>query len=549
MFESNLKDEIKNRLKISEIISKKITLNKKGENNFLALCPFHNEKTPSFSVQDDKGFYHCFGCGKHGDIFNFVMEIDNLDFKEALKYLSGQAGITYPNSINTSNLKPLKVLEEAKNFFIKRFYHNDGFAARKYLNQRNIDDELCKEFSIGYAPPRNSKPYLIEHLLTQGFSDDDIIKSGLAKKKNENFFGYFHNRIIIPIISKNGNVVGFGGRVLDEGNPKYLNSPENEIFKKRNLLFGVCNLKRTQISKEGLILSEGYMDVISLYKHGFSSVASLGTSVSDNQIEQILNLSDKIFVVFDGDMAGKNATLRVFDKILPLLKLGKIFKFIFLPKGMDPEEFINKNGVLAFKNKLVEGYSITDMIWLMGLKIKNDNQPETIAKVWDFIRNKVRLISNNNLKIAIRDELEKRINQLRFKNKGLIFNYKKNNKLNLKLPNVGLKLRYKSILLFIIYSPELFFILEKEFKEIKFNDIQYENIKEEILKILFTNPNISSIDLINKLHAKGYSEHLDDFNFKNLFSRLLINEDELDTEKCKVLLKELIFMIKKSKIL
>ncbi len=549
MFESNLKDEIKNRLKISEIISKKITLNKKGENKFLALCPFHNEKTPSFTVQDDKGFYHCFGCGKHGDIFNFVMEIDNLDFKEALKYLSIQAGISSTNSINRSNIQLFKVLEEAKNFFVERFFNNDGLAARKYLNQRNIDDGLCKEFSIGYAPPRNSRYDLIKFLLNRGHSHDDIIKSGLAKKKNENFIGYFHNRIIIPIKSKNGNVVGFGGRVLDDGNPKYLNSPENEVFRKRNLLFGVCNLKKSLISTEGLILSEGYMDVISLYKHGFASVASLGTSVSDNQIELILNLSDKIFVVFDGDQAGKNATLRVFDKILPLLKLGKIFKFVFLPKGMDPEEFINKEGVLTFKNKLIEGYSITDMIWLMGLKIKKDDQPETIAKTWNFIRNKVNLISNKNLKIAVRDELEKRINQLRFKNKGLILNSKKNYKLDLQLPNVGLDLRYKSILLFIIYSPELFFILEKEFKELKFNNIKYENIKEEILKILFTNPNISSIDLINKLQIKGYSEYLDDFNFKNLFSRLLIDENELDTEKCKILLKELIFMIKKSKIL
>ena len=548
MFQENLKDEIKNRLKISEIISKKISLNKKGENRFLGLCPFHNEKTPSFNVQDDKGFYHCFGCGKHGDIFNFIMEIDNLDFKEALKYLSTQAGISATNSTNSNNFKLLKVLEEAKNFFIDRFYEKEGLFARKYLNKRNIDDSLCKEFSIGYAPIKDSKPNLIEYLSNKGYSNDDITRSGLAKKKYEKFFGYFHNRIIVPIILKNGNVVGFGGRVIDDGNPKYLNSPENEIFRKRNLLFGTCNLKKTQISKEGLILSEGYMDVISLYKHGFCAVASLGTSVSENQIEQILNLSDKIFVVFDGDQAGKNATLRVFDKILPLLKLGKLFKFVFLPVNMDPEEFIDKEGAEAFRKKLIEGYSVADMIWLMGLKIKKDDQPETIAKVWDFIRNKVRLISNHNLKIAIRDELEKRINQLRFKNKGLIFNSKKNNKLNLKLPNVGLELRYKSILLFIIYSPELFFLLERQLQELKFNNIKYENIKQEILKILFTTPNISSIDLINQLQIKGYSEYLDNFNFKNLFSRFLINEKEINTEKCKVLLEELIFMLKKSKI-
>ena len=289
------------------------------------------------------------------------------------------------------------------------------------------------------------------------------------------------------------------------------------------------------------------MDVIALHKYGFSAVGSLGTSVSDNQIEELLNLADKIFIVFDGDLPGKNATLRVFDKVLPLLKLGKIFKFVFLPINIDPEEFIEKEGVKTFENKLHEGYSVADMIWLMGLKIKSDNEPETIAKVWNFIRNKVLLIKNNSLRLAIRDELEKRINILRSKNRGYHNSQKKNHNVNLKLPVVGLELRYKAILLLIIYCPAVVSILRSKIDTIKFNNENYNKIKEHILKILFTKPDISSSDLIKKLHQEGFSQYLDNFSFQNIFSRLMVEESKLDEYKCKALLDDLLSMFIKPK--
>ena len=546
MIQENIKEEIKNRLKISDIVSRKISLKKKGESRFLALCPFHNEKTPSFNVDDDKGFFHCFGCGKHGDIFNFVMETDNLDFKGAIKYLSEQAGISINNITNKSNLKLFKVLEEAKLFFINSLHSDEGVLARKYLSKRKINNDLCKEFEIGYAPPRNSKMGLINHLITKGISYDEIIKSGLGKKKNDLVNGYFYGRVIIPIISKTGNVVGFGGRLLGEGNPKYLNSPENEVFSKRNTVFGLYNANKNKKINDTVILCEGYMDVICLKRNGFSALACLGTSATDYQIEQIINLYDKVFVVFDGDEAGKNATLRVFDKILTLLKLGKFFKFVFLPKNLDPEEFIDQEGVLSFEKKLEQAYSVTDIIWLMGMKIKKDDQPETIAKVWDFLRKKVNLINNSNLKLAVKDELEKRIRKLRLEYKEIPFNSYFNKQVNLKLPSFGLHLRFKAILLLIVYYPSLYIELKKKIEETIFVNIKFNVIREEILKIFLLNPNITSKELIKELQNKGFSDQLDNFDFDIIFSKFLINRDELNKEKCKNLLNELLEMVKKA---
>ncbi len=547
MIQENLKEEIKKRLKLSEVISKKISLVKKGENRFIALCPFHNEKTPSFNVQDDKGFFHCFGCGKHGDVFNFIMEIDNLDFKEALVYLSDQAGIIINNNFQRKNIKLLNILDEAKNFFINCLNNSEGLQARKYLSERNIDSDLSIEFNLGFAPKKNSELSLTNFLLKSGFSENEIIKSGLGKKVNNIIVEYFYSRLIIPIFSKEGNVIAFGGRVLGDNNPKYLNSPENEVFKKRNTVFGLNNLNKNKNPNNQILLCEGYMDVISLKKNGFSAVACLGTSATDYQIQQIINLYNNVFVVFDGDEAGKNATLRVFDKILTLLELGKIFKFVFLPDNLDPEEYINKEGVSSFKKKLTEAYSVTDIIWFLGMKIKKDNQPETIAKVWDFYRNKVNLIKNTNLRLAVRDELEKRIKKFRFTHKKSSYDFEYDKKINIKLPATGKDLRFKAILLLIVLYPELFSELQKKIEEINFLNPKLNKIKQEMLKILLLSPNITSNKLINNLQEMGYSDYLDNFNFKNILSRFLINENQLDKLKCKNLLNELLDMLENNK--
>ncbi len=549
----NVRNEIKNKLKLSDIISKSVSLKKKGESRFVALCPFHNEKTPSFNVLDDKGFYHCFGCGKHGDIFNFVMEKENLNFKEALNYLSQLAGVNIKSSFNFSDDSSFKINNEAKNYFINYLNGNNGEKARQYLAKRKINSKHVEEYSIGFAPPSNHKPTLIDVLIKKGYDRNQIIKSGIGKLniKTNTLQSYFINRLIIPIFTVDKRVVGFGGRVIFDGQmPKYLNSAENEIFKKRNILFGANNFKKNK--NNFLIICEGYMDVISLRKFGFFAVASLGTSITEVQIEQSLNLSDNIFVVFDGDEAGKNATIRFFEKSLNLLKLGKKIRFVFLSKNLDPEEYIIENGLEAFNNKLKKSLSIADMIWYMGLKLKNDDEPETNAKFWTFIRQKTNLIKNYDLKIAIKDELDKRIKNLRYKNKQTFTETKVKNHFSYdfktKLPDVGVDLRYKAILSLIICFPKLLNENQKEIKKIKFKNNKLDEIKVELLKILSLMPNITSEELKKNLDSSGYGKVLNDFKFKDILSRFPINNNDLNIVTCEPLLKELIYMLNKTKI-
>ncbi len=552
MLQQNLSDEIKRRLKISDVVSKKVLLNKKSENRYVALCPFHKEKTPSFNVLDDKGFFHCFGCGKHGDIFNFIMDIKKLDFKEAIKFLSNQAGIVVQESSFKKNHLIFEILEEAKLFFIGKLFDKEGEQVRKYLIERGINIEISKEFSLGYAGSYlKDKITLIDHLLDKGFLIEDICRSGLAKKNikvDGHYSPYFVDRLMIPIISQYGKVVGFGARILKNRQPKYLNSPENDVFRKRNILFGSYNLKKNNKSNNHLIITEGYMDVIALHKYGFLSVAALGTALTETQIEQSLDLSENIFIVFDGDEAGKNAMLRAFDKILKILRLGKKIKFVFLSDNLDPEEYINRKGLKSFKSSLKNGLSVADMIWFMGLKLKKDDQPESNAIFWKFIREKVNLISNIDLRIAIKDELEKRIKSKRFEHRFLKTNNGKRFTNTFKLPEIGVNLRYKAILLLLIYFPDLYRHEKKNINKVKFRSVEFDQIKDEILKIYSLTPNISTMDIKNILEKKGYSHKLDDFNSKHIFSRFPITNQELNLDKCKLLLNELIYMVSKSEL-
>ncbi len=555
MLQQNLSDEIKSKLKISDVISQRISLNKKGENRFIALCPFHSEKTPSFNVLDDKGFYHCFGCGKNGDIFNFVMEMDKLDFKQAVKLLSLQAGISIHDNVYQKNSLIYNILEESMLFFSKKLLDDEGKITRQYLHDRGINYEISVKFSLGYAPHLNSKITLLNYLTDKGFTLEDICKSGLAKKKSQSgdrISPYFINRLMIPIISQYGKVLGFGARTLGNIQPKYLNSPENEVFKKRKILYGTNNIKKRPEFNNYLILTEGYMDVIALRNFGFPAIASLGTSITEVQVEQALNLSDNIFVVFDGDEAGKNAMLRAFEKFLKLLKLGKKIKFVFLSDNLDPEEYIRQKGLKLFKTKLEKGLSIVDMIWFMGLKLKKDDQPESNAIFWKFVRDKVNLITNFDLRIAIKDELEKRIKNKRYKNKFLNINNNRsfmfNHTTNSVLPEIGVDLRYKAILMLIIHFPDLYHHVKKNIINVKFKNLEFNEIKEELLKICSAMPNINTMSLKTILKNKGYASKLDDFNSNNIFSRFPLTSKELNLEKCKLLIDELIYMVEKSEI-
>ncbi len=543
MKNDDLKEEIKDQIKLSEIISKKINLKKKNDNSFIGLCPFHSEKTPSFNVHDEKKFYHCFGCGKHGDIFSFVMETENLDFFNALKYLASSIGLTIDTqkNQNISFQNKYETLKLSSNFFIEMLNSKSYVNVLDYLNNRGLNNEIRTEFQIGYAPSIKANKQLIDFLKSKNIKEDELIEVGLAKKKYENLYCYFYNRIMIPIISTNGKILGFGGRTTNSSEPKYLNSPESDVFSKRNVLFGAYNIKKSNKNTDNVILCEGYMDVIALHKFGYSAVATLGTAVSDKQIDILTKLSKNIFVVFDGDQAGKNASIRLFEKLLPLLKTDNIFRFIFLPNNLDPEEYLIKNGKKNFNLLLKKSYNVSDIIWLMGLKNKINDTPEEIAKFWKFLRNKTYQIKDKNLRLAINDDLQNRINILRSKKRERTNKF--NHSINLSLPSIENDYRFKVILIIIINFPKLFSIFEKKLININFTNNSLHEVKEVIFNRIRNDSAVSCIELIETLKEKNLISYLGDLRLEVIFSKLRSSVEKVNIDESEKILEEIIFMV------
>ena len=543
MNNDDLKEEIKNRIKLSEIISKKVILKKKSENSFIGLCPFHSEKTPSFHVHDEKQFYHCFGCEKHGDIFSFIMEIDNIDFYSALKYLASLIGLTVNNKShqNISFQNKYKTLELSSKFFIETLNNKKNKNVLDYLNKRGLNKEICQEFLIGYAPSKNYDYQLIDFLKSKNINEEELIEIGLAKKKYNNLYGYFYDRIMIPIVSTNGKIIAFGGRSTNSSEPKYLNSPESDVFSKRNILFGAYNVKKRKQNIDNIILCEGYMDVIALFRFGYPAVATLGTAVSEKQIDLLTKLSKNIFIVFDGDQAGKNASIRLFDKLLPLIKTDNVFRFVFLPNNLDPEEYLIKNGKDNFNVLLEKSYNISDIIWLMGIKNKMNDTPEEIAKFWKFIRSKIYQIKEKNLQLAIRDDLENRINKLRSKIRG--YNSKPNNFINLNLPKIENDYRFKVIIAIILNFPKLYDVFEKQLIKIKFTNNSLHEVKEVIFNIIKDNSDVSYTQLVESLKERDLIKFLGDFRLEVIFSKLRSSDKKVKIDESRKVLEELIYMV------
>ncbi len=350
---------------IVSIISQYVPLKKKGK-NYWGCCPFHNEKSPSFSVTPDKGFFYCFGCQSGGNIFTFLMKMENMVFPEAVKLLANKLNIPVPEREKTEKERQIerervtlfRANELARDFFYACLTKtNFAGGARKYLERRGITQEAVKQFGLGFAPPAWDK--LVNGLSTRGIQLETMIKAGLAAERNsgEGAYDRFRNRIMFPICDLRGRVVGFGGRVLDDSQPKYLNSPETLVFNKRHILFGL-NLADKFIRETGqAIVVEGYMDVIAAHSAGVrNAVASLGTAFTLEQAKSLRSVHEIVFA-YDSDAAGQNATLRALEIAK---KLGITIKVIAIPDGKDPDEYIRKHGADAFKLLVAESLSLVE---------------------------------------------------------------------------------------------------------------------------------------------------------------------------------------------
>ena len=551
----DIKEEIKSTIRLSEIIGKNISLKRRDKSNYIALCPFHKEKTPSFNISDDKGFFHCFGCGKNGDVFSYVMEMENISFFDALKKLADQAGINYNNDSFSQNSKlknQLNLLKRICDSYVQNLKAPIGEKVRNYLNERGINQSLIENFRIGYSGNLKTNKYLVSRLSEEGFSIDDMIDVGLVKENHmKNYIFYFQQRLMIPILNNSGKVIAFGGRLIGEGNPKYLNSPETYLFQKGKQLFGVSEAKKF-INNKRLIVCEGYMDVISLNSFGYPAVASLGTTLTENQIENIFNISDEAFLVFDGDTAGKNATIKLFEKYFPKLKLNKKLKFVFLPNDLDPEEFINQNGLKEFEIILDEAMGALDMLWFQGSKRIKENEPESHAFFWDYLRSKVNTIENNNIKRAFRDEIEKRIRIFRRRNNNPSNNsevYNHNLFINKRnLPKTGIEIKIGAIIYIMLQFPRVNQAFDEKISLINFRKKDLNELKEAILKSVNNTPKINSKELQHDMIKKGFTIQINNFMQNNYPSRLNLDLENTDDQKIDQVFQELLDLIDIRKI-
>ena len=415
-FSPHLLDEIRARLPVSHVVGRKVALKRKGR-EYAGLSPFKMEKTPSFFVNDQKGFYHCFASGEHGDIFKFVMTTEGLSFPEAVERLAQEAGVALPKAEvedqerADERTRLLALMEEAAKFFQAALVGASGTEARRYIEKRGLKRETLATFRIGYAP--NSRSALKEHLAKAGYTLEEMTLSGMLIAGDDIPVAYdrFRHRVMFPIGDAKGRIVAFGGRALDpEQNAKYLNSPETPLFHKGHLLFNAHRARAAAHDKDRVIAVEGYMDVISLAEAGFDeAVAPLGTALTEDQLKLLWRMSAEPILCFDGDSAGKRAAFRAVDTALPHLKPGASVMFAFLPDGLDPDDLVRQQGAAALDGCLGRARPLVDVLFEREWAGRDWSTPERRAGLEKALKTLISQIEDESVRAHYRQALGQRL--------------------------------------------------------------------------------------------------------------------------------------------
>ena len=529
-------DEIKLRLKVSQVVGKSVQLKKRGK-EFVGLSPFKNEKSPSFTVSDEKEFYHCFSTGEHGNIFDFLMKTKSLGFGEAVKELAAEAGMPQYkfSSMDTEKEKRFNIyksiFKKYSDFFHQQLFKSENSQALSYLEKRGLSENIIKEFNLGYIPWQNN---FYEKLLTK-FSEAEITLTGLYYKneKTNKFIDRFNSRIIFPINNLTSETIAFGGRIIRESQmAKYINSPETEFYKKGRTVFNLDKAKALRSETNEAIIVEGYMDVVSLYASGIkNTISNSGTALTDSQIELIWKFFSSPIICLDGDQSGQSAALRIAEKLLPLINENNKIYFSIMPKGDDPDDFIKKNGKEKFNEFLKSRKIIQSYIWDSYLLEINTNNPFEISKFEKKIKSLCYGIKDEILKKYI---LESFLEKL--KNLTPIQNYKKSftpyAKKNFKILNETKQLykeknhfskeeiKERSILYILLNYLSSVKNKSEELLEINFTNEQNEALKKEILNFAkinnFLDKDKSEIKVKYKILINDIEK---DMNLKNILSK------------------------------
>ncbi len=413
-------DELRARLSLSDVVGRKVSLKRRSGAEYAGLCPFHNEKTPSFTVNDKKGFFYCFGCHEKGDVVGFVMKTEGLSFPEAVEKLAREVNLPVPRATpaerdraeRVSTLQ--QVVEEAARWFQKQLRLPVGRQGLDYLRGRGLEEATIDDFRLGFAP--DSRDGLLAALKREGVPIDKIIEAGLVIQPEDNRDPYdrFRGRVIFPINDRRGRVIAFGGRVMGAGEPKYLNSPETPLFHKGANLYCLDRARVAATKDQPVIVAEGYMDVIALHGAGFlGAVAPLGTALTEGQLGELWKLADEPYLCFDGDNAGRRAAARAAERALPLLRAGKSLRFLALPAGEDPDSLIRVRGADALRRVLDLARPLSDVVWDMETEGKVADTPERRASLQRAVEQRVAEIADPVVRDYYRSDMRSRLARLR----------------------------------------------------------------------------------------------------------------------------------------
>ena len=538
-FSPSFLDEVRNRVGLAEVVGRRVRLIKKGREHH-GLCPFHNEKTPSFTVNEEKGFYHCFGCGEHGSAFDFVMKTDNMSFPEAVERLANEAGMEIPVETPEERQRQERakglydVMEAATVYFEKLLRMPEGKGALDYLLKRGISEASIKHFRIGFAA--DSRGGLKAALTREGISDQLMIEAGLLIQPDDQSrppYDRFRGRVMFPISDRRGRMIAFGGRILGDGEPKYLNSPETPLFHKGYNLYAFPDAVEASRETNTILVTEGYTDVIALHQAGFKhAVAPLGTALTEDQIQLMWRIVSEPILCFDGDNAGQKAAGRAAERVLPILKPDKSLQFVTLPEGEDPDSLIKSKGAKAIEEVLSQSVHLSEIIWRLETQGHRLETPEDRAGLEKRLRDAAMRVGDetvqrhylNTFKSRLWDEFRKNQPQNNnWQGKRKAFGRQASSVQMAEKSGVAAQIDtlwvQQAILIgTLINHPGLFEAIGEQLGSLEFKAPELDKLRQEVLKTLASS---------SALEFQALQDHLEDTGFSELLnghlSRQVIN--------------------------
>jgi DNA primase len=542
-------EEIKQRIKVSDIVGASVQLKRRGR-EFVGLSPFSKEKTPSFTINDEKGFYHCFSSGEHGNIFDFLVKVEKLNFGDAVRKLAAKAGMpafkfTKENiEVENKRKKYDEILTIALQHYQKNFSENDS--VKKYAHGRGLTQEILSTFKIGY-----SGEYGLNVSLFSGFNQKELIESGVFfhDEKNNKLIDRFKNRLIFPIFDYNNKVIGFGGRALSQNYlAKYINSPETEFFKKGFNLYNLNNAKNENKQSGNVFVVEGYMDAISLYQAGFKNVvATLGTAMTESHLNLVWRYFNDPVVCFDGDRSGQNAAHKISEKLIAYMKPNYSLSFLILPNGFDPDSFVRKNGRNNFESLLDQKIDIGNFIFENNLQDLQSEQPEERAGFEKKIMDLCLLIQDSTVKkhyiSFFKNKIFEQFSSRKAKN---LKPLNKTKELTRKITRYSsFELKEFSLMYFFLNNIQILKNQSEKLSIINFHNKNLEELKKVLINILEKIETFKEFNLLKHLEENNFGPIIKDINE---FSSIKGISENLNEEKFDNFLNDLIEQVNNLKL-